>query len=74
MGKGFRIRGPKIRLTGKGLKVSRPSVRIGGVTSGVNISSKGVSGTVGTRGASYNTRRGCALSPFTLLGRLFGRR
>jgi hypothetical protein len=71
MPKGLKIRLPKIRITPKGVKVTKPSVKIGGKTSGVNISSKGVSATVGTRGATYNTRAGCLLSPFTFLASLF---
>ena len=52
----------------------KPSARVGGKNVGVNVSSKGVSTSAGVRGATYNTRRGCLLSPFTWLGMLFRRR
>lgn len=43
----IKFRKPKVTLTSKGLKVTKPSVRIGDKI-GVNVSSKGVSGSVRT--------------------------
>ncbi len=67
MGKLFRFRAPKIKITRKGLKVTKPSARIGGKV-GVNVSSKGVSGSAQTKVGTYNTKSGFTFS----LGRLFG--
>jgi len=74
MSKLIRIRMPRLRITTKGVKVVKPSARVGGRNVGINVSSKVASASVGTRGATYNTRRGCLLSPFTWLGMLFRRR
>jgi len=74
MGKLIRFRPPRIRISAKGVKIVKPSARVGGKNVGVNVSSKGVSTSAGVRGATYNTRRGCLLSPFTWLGMLFRRR
>ena len=70
----IRLRKPKIRLTAKGIKLVNLGASIGGKHARINLSSQGVSATVGTPGASLNTRRGCMLSPFTLLARLFRRK
>jgi len=70
----IRRRGPQIRLTSRGIRVTKPSISIGTKTARVNLSGSGPSISVGGRGATYNTRRGCILSPFTLLGNLFRRR
>ena len=70
----LKIRRPKLRITSKGIKWTNVGASIGGKNARFNISRKGVSATVGTRGATLNTRRGCLLSPFTLLQSLFRRK
>lgn len=74
MSKPFNIRPPKIRISGKGIHLVKPSVSVGGKGLRMNLGRRGPSVTVGSRGASYNTRRGCLLSPFTWVGWLFGRK
>ncbi len=67
MGKWFRVRAPRLRIGKKGVRLIPPSVRIGDEV-GVNISKRGVSGSVQTEAGSYNTRTGFTIS----LARLFG--
>lgn len=69
----IRLRKPKIRITARGIKLVNLGATIGGKHARLNLSPRGVSATVGTPGASLNTRRGCLLSPFTLVERLFRR-
>lgn len=71
----IRRRGPQIRLTKNGVRVTRPTISVGTKAVRVNLGSRsGPSLTTGAPGLSYNTRRGCIISPFTLLGNLFKRR
>lgn len=70
----MKIRKPKIAIGKKGVKLTNIGASIGGKGGRVNLSRKGVSATVGTKGASYNTRRGCILSPLTWLGWIFKRK
>lgn len=59
MPKLFSFRKPKLRITKKGkLSISGGGIRIGGKGGGINLSRKGVSGTIGSPVGSYNTRRG----------------
>lgn len=51
------VRKPKLKLTTNGVKLTKPSARIGG-KAGLNISSKGVSGSVRTKAGTLNTRTG----------------
>lgn len=60
MGKLIKFRKPRIRITSKGIKIAKPSARIGGAI-GLNVSSKGVSGSVKTKAGTYNTKRGLSL-------------
>lgn len=60
MGKLIKFRKPRIRITSKGIKITKPSARIGGAV-GLNVSSKGVSGSVKTKAGTYNTKRGLSL-------------
>lgn len=53
----IKVRKPALRITSKGPKITSPSVRIGGKT-GLNISKRGVSGSVRTRYGTFNTKRG----------------
>jgi hypothetical protein len=68
------IRRPQIRLTSKGLRWTKPSVSVGTKSDHINLSASGPSVTVGVPGATVNSRRGCVISPVTLLSRLFKRR
>ena len=68
------IRKPQIRITSKGIRFTKPSISIGTRSDHINLGASGPSVTVGVPGATVNSRRGCILSPFTLLGRLFKRR
>lgn len=70
----IKIRRPRLRITSKGIRWVNTGVSIGGKAGRVNISRQGVNTTIGGPGASYNTKRGCLLSPFTWLGMLFGRK
>jgi hypothetical protein len=70
----IKLRKPRLRLTSKGLKVQNVGVTVGGKSARVNVTPSGSSVSVGVPGATYNTRRGCLLSPFTLVDRLFKRR
>lgn len=70
----FKIRKPQLRITKKGVRLTNVGATIGGKHARLNVGRKGVSTSVGTRGASLNTRRGLTLSPWTLLKRLFGRK
>jgi hypothetical protein len=69
----IRIRKPQIRINTKGIRLTKPTVSIGTKSDHINLSAQGPSVTVGVPGATVNTRRGCLLSPVTLLGRLFKR-
>lgn len=53
----LKVQGPKLRLTSKGLKVDKPRARIGG-KAGINLSSKGVSGSYRGDRVTVNTKRG----------------
>jgi hypothetical protein len=70
----IKIRRPQIRIGKKGVKLSIVGLSLGGKGARVNVSRKGASATVGVRGARYNTRRGCLLSPFTWLALLWRKR
>ena len=70
----IKLRKPRLRLTRKGLKVQNVGVTVGGKSARVNVTPSGSSVSVGVPGATYNTRRGCLLSPFTVIDRLFRRR
>jgi hypothetical protein len=72
-GSWIKLRKPRLRLTRKGLKVENVGATVGGKGARINLSRSGVSASGGVPGATYNTRRGCMLSPFTLLGQLFRR-
>lgn len=63
----FHFRRPELRVGTKGVRVAKPSVRIGDKV-GINISSRGISGSIRTKFGSLNTRRGCTLNIFKLLG------
>lgn len=63
----FQFRRPELRVGTSGVRVAKPSVRIGDKV-GVNISSRGISGSIRTKFGSFNTRRGCTLNIFKLLG------
>jgi hypothetical protein len=63
----LKIRKPALRVTSKGVKLTNIGASLGGKNARINLSRKGVSATVGTPGASLNTRRGCLLSPVTLI-------
>ncbi len=59
MPKLFSFRKPRLRVTKKGkVGLSGGGMRIGGKGGGINLSRKGVSGSVRTPLGSYNTRRG----------------
>lgn len=63
MAKPLRVRRPSLRVSPKGkVSITSPSVRVGGRRSGVNISRRGVSSTIGTPLGSYNTKRGCRMT------------
>ena len=68
------IRKPQIRVTSKGLRLTKPTISVGTKSDHLNLSAKGPSVTVGVPGATLNTRRGCLLSPVTLVARLFKRK
>ena len=70
----IKLRKPRLRLTRKGLKVQNVGVTAGGKSARVNVPPSGSSVSVGVPVATYNTRRGCLLSPFTLFDRQFRRR
>ena len=70
----LKLRKPSLRITSKGVKLTNIGASLGGKNARLNLSRKGVSATVGTPGASMNTRRGCLLSPLTLIERLFRRK
>lgn len=63
----FHFRRPELRIGTQGVRIAKPSVRIGDKV-GVNISSRGISGSIRTKFGSFNTRRGCTLNIFKLLG------
>lgn len=67
------IRKPQIRITTKGIRLTKPTVSVGTKTDHINLSARGPSVTLGVPGATVNTRRGCLISPVTLLARLFKR-
>jgi hypothetical protein len=69
-----KIRPPKIRITSKGVKLINVGATVGGKNARFNLSRKRISASAGVPGASFNTRRGCLLSPFTLHGSRFKRR
>ena len=70
----IKLRQPKIRITPKGVKVTNVGATIGGKNARFNVSRQGVTASVGVSGARYNSRRGCVISPFTLLAGLFRRK
>ena len=71
----WRIRWPTIRLGRRGLRTVGPSATLGaGGPVRLNVSRSGPSISAGVPGATFNTRRGCLFSPFTLARRLFRRR
>jgi hypothetical protein len=62
MGKIISFRKPRLRLSKKGkLSLSPGSMRIGGRNAGLNISRRGMSGSVKVGPVSYNTRRGASM-------------
>lgn len=60
------IRKPRLRISKKGIGITPPSARIGGKV-GINISKRGVSGSVRTKYGTANTRNGCSLAPCLLV-------
>lgn len=65
----FRYRKPRLRISKKGkISLTGGGVRIGGRNAGINISKSGASGTVGVKGAGYNTKRGWNCGLILLLG------
>jgi hypothetical protein len=55
----FRFRKPRLRVNKKGkISLSGGGMSIGNKNARLNISKSGVSGTVGAKGKSYNTKRG----------------
>src|SRR5690606_25462399 len=75
MGKFFKVRKPRLRLTKKGFKLSGGGVRIGGRNASINFSKSGTSFSGGVGKARYNSRRGlsfgCVLPVLILLLSLF---
>lgn len=65
MGKFFKLRKPRLRMTKKGPKLSGGGMRIGGKNAGMNVSKSGVSVSGGVGKARYHSKRGwsmgCAL-------------
>ena len=70
----IKLRRPKLRITAKGIKLVNVGATIGGKHARFNVSRQGVNATIATPGASLNTRRGCLLSPLTLIESLFKRK
>jgi len=70
----WRIRWPTLRLGRRGLRTVAPSATLGNGPVRLNVSRSGPSISAGVPGATFNTRRGCFFSPFTLARRLFRRR
>jgi hypothetical protein len=68
MGKIISFRKPRLRLSKKGkLSLSPGSMRIGGRKAGLNISRRGMSGSVRVGPVSYNTRRGASMRCLPML-------
>lgn len=61
MGKFFRVRKPRLRMTKKGLKLSGGGVSIGGKNARVNVSKSGTSFSGGVGKARYNSRQGWSM-------------
>lgn len=57
-----------MRIDSRGIRPVPPSVRIGGRKVGVNVGRRGLSGSIRTKFGSFNTRRGCTVNIFRLLG------
>lgn len=60
----MKIRKPRIGISKKGVSLTNIGARIGDKRAGVNLSRKGVSGSVKIGKGSYNTRKGCSLPLF----------
>jgi hypothetical protein len=56
MGKLISYRKPRLRVTPKGVRVTKPSARIGGKL-GLNVSSRGISGSARTKLGTISTGR-----------------
>lgn len=55
----FRIRKPRLRISKSGkVSLSGFGASVGGKNNRLNISKSGLSGTVGAKGQSFNTKRG----------------
>lgn len=71
MGKIFKFRKPRLRMTKKGPKLSGGGMSVGGKNAKVNFSKSGASLSAGAGKARYNSRRGwsmgCVLPIVTLL-------
>jgi hypothetical protein len=62
----FAVSKPRLRISSRGVRLIRSRVRIGGRV-GINLSSRGVSGSIRTPMGTYNTKRGCFLRLFGCL-------